>query len=71
MRYAMAAAKPGGSEVIRKIELGDMAPSAGEVLIRHEAIGINFLDVYIRNGLYPWPVETNHVRAAYLLQVYI
>jgi len=61
MRYAMAAAKPGGSEVIRKIELGDMAPAAGEVLIRHEAIGINFLDIYIRNGLYPWPVETDHV----------
>ena len=61
MRYAMAAAKPGGSEVIRKIELGDMPPAAGEVLIRHEAIGINFLDIYIRNGLYPWPVATDHV----------
>ena len=61
MRYAMAAAKPGGSEVIRKIALGDIAPGAGEVLIRHEAIGINFLDIYIRNGLYPWPVETDHV----------
>ena len=45
MRYAMAAAKPGGSEVIRKIALGDIAPGAGEVLIRHEAIGINFLDI--------------------------
>ncbi|MEK9798563.1 MAG: alcohol dehydrogenase catalytic domain-containing protein, partial [Alphaproteobacteria bacterium] len=61
MRYAMAAAKPGGSDVIRKIALGDIAPGAGEVLIRHEAIGINFLDIYIRNGLYPWPVETDHV----------
>ena len=59
MRYAMAAAKPGGSEVIRKITLGDLLPGAGEVLIRHEAVGINFLDIYIRNGAYPWPVESD------------
>ena len=61
MRYAMAATKPGGSEVIRKIVLGDIAPGVGQVLICHEAIGINFLDIYIRNGLYPWPVEADHV----------
>ena len=50
MRYAMAAAKPGGSEVIHKIALGDLLPGSGDVLIRHEAVGINFLDIYIRNG---------------------
>ncbi len=61
MRYAMAAATPGGSETMRKISLGDIVPGAGEVLIRHDAIGINFLDIYIRNGLYPWPVEKDHV----------
>ena len=59
MRYAMAAAKPGGSEVIHKITLGDLSPGADEVLIRHEAVGINFLDIYIRNGAYPWPAESN------------
>jgi len=59
MRYAMAAAKPGGSEVIHKITLGDLSPGADEVLIRHEAVGINFLDIYIRNGAYPWPAENN------------
>ena len=61
MRYAMAAAKPGGSEVLRKIVLGDLAPGNDEVLIRHEAIGINFLDIYIRNGGYPWPVDSDLV----------
>ena len=61
MRYAMAAAKPGGSDVIRKIELDAFSPSAEEVLIRHEAIGLNFLDIYIRNGAYPWPVEADLV----------
>ena len=59
MRYAMAAAKPGGSEVLRKIVLGDLAPGNDEALIRHEAIGINFLDIYIRNGAYPWAVESD------------
>ena len=57
MGYAMAAAKPGGSEVLHKITLGDLTPAAGEVLIKHDAVGINFLDIYIRNGAYPWPVD--------------
>jgi len=47
MGYAMAAAKPGGSEVLHKITLGDLTPAAGEVLIKHDAVGINFLDIYI------------------------
>ena len=61
MGYAMAAAKPGGSDVLRKIKLGALTPAAGEVLIRHDAIGINFLDIYIRKGAYPWPVESDLV----------
>jgi NADPH2:quinone reductase len=61
MGYAMAASKPGGSDVLRKIELGALTPAAGEVLIRHDAIGINFLDIYIRKGAYPWPVESDLV----------
>lgn len=59
MGFAMAAAKPGGSEVLHKIDLGDLTPGANEVLIKHDAIGINFLDIYIRRGAYPWPVEND------------
>ena len=59
MRYAMAAAKPGGSEVLHKVTLGELSPGVGDVLVRHEAVGINFLDIYIRNGAYPWPVESD------------
>ncbi|MDC3234730.1 quinone oxidoreductase [Candidatus Puniceispirillum sp.] len=57
MRYAIVATKPGGIEVFNKVALGDLVVGASEVLIRHEAIGINFLDVYIRKGAYPWPVD--------------
>ena len=59
MRYAIAASKPGGPEVFHKVMLGDLTVGDGEVLICHEAIGINFLDVYIRNGAYPWPVDSD------------
>ena len=45
MSYAMAAAKPGGSEVLHKITIDDLTPTAVEVLIKHDAVGINFLDM--------------------------
>ena len=50
---AIRANAPGGPEVLRAepIELG--RPSPGEVLIRHEAVGLNFIDTYFRTGLYP------------------
>ena len=60
MRYAMAALSPVVRKLSERLILATL-PGVGEVLIRHEAIGINFLDIYIRNGLYPWPVDTNHV----------
>ena len=47
MGYAMAAEAPGGAEVIRRIEIGEITPAAGEVVIEHEAIGVNFIDIYL------------------------
>ncbi|HTC14938.1 MAG TPA: quinone oxidoreductase [Steroidobacteraceae bacterium] len=43
----------GGPEVLRSedVELGK--PAAGEVQVRHTAIGVNYIDVYDRTGLYP------------------
>ena len=43
----------GGPEVIQWRELDLPAPGPGEVLIRHEAIGLNYIDTYFRTGLYP------------------
>jgi len=46
----------GGPEVLRVANTPDPAPGVGDVLIRVEAIGLNFIDVYIRTGLYQAPL---------------
>jgi len=43
----------GGPEVIRLEEVDVPAPATGEVQVQHTAIGLNFIDVYDRTGLYP------------------
>ena len=45
----------GGPEALRYEDVDIPVPGAGEVLVRHAAIGLNFLDVYYRSGLYPPP----------------
>lgn len=43
---------PGGPEALRYEDVPTPAPQAGQVLVRVEAAGVNFIDVYQRNGLY-------------------
>ena len=43
----------GGPEVLQVEEIGLAAPAAGEALVRHHAVGVNFIDTYHRSGLYP------------------
>ncbi|MGE5098790.1 MAG: quinone oxidoreductase family protein, partial [Deltaproteobacteria bacterium] len=43
----------GGADVLRFEDVPDPAPGAGELLIDVEAIGVNFIEVYQREGLYP------------------
>jgi len=57
MTYQIVAEKAGGVEVLQKRHVDEPVPGEGEVLLRHTAIGVNFIDTYIRSGLYPWPVE--------------
>ena len=45
----------GGPEVMRWEDFNPGNPVEGEVLVRHEAVGLNFIDVYHRTGLYPLP----------------
>jgi NADPH2:quinone reductase len=60
MVKAMVMHEGGGPEVMRyeDVEIGD--PGPGEVRIRHTAIGLNFIDIYTRTGMYPTPLP-NHI----------
>jgi NADPH2:quinone reductase len=50
---AIQAVRAGGPEVLEAIELPVPEPGPGQIRIRHEAIGLNFIDTYQRSGLYP------------------
>jgi NADPH2:quinone reductase len=45
----------GGPEVLKWEEVDPGQPGPGEALVRHEAVGLNYIDVYHRTGLYPLP----------------
>ncbi len=45
--------RTGGPEVLKLEEMDVPEPGPGEILLRHEAIGLNFIDTYHRSGLYP------------------
>ncbi|RPI26374.1 MAG: quinone oxidoreductase [Actinobacteria bacterium] len=53
---AIQVAEHGGPEVMRLVDLPDPSPGPGEVLVRIERAGVNFVDVYHRIGLYPMPL---------------
>jgi len=55
MAKAIRIYETGGPEVLRWEEYDPGRPKAGEVLLRHEAVGLNYIDVYHRKGLYPLP----------------
>ncbi len=54
----------GGPEVLRFEDIEVGSPAAGEAQIRHTAIGLNFIDVYDRTGLYPSPLPSGLGREA-------
>src|SRR6202453_2610520 len=51
--YGIQVAELGGPEVLSYVQMSKTAPGAGEVLVKTEAIGVNFVDTYFRTGLYP------------------
>jgi len=53
MAKAIRFHKQGGPEVLQLDEVQVGEPGAGQVRIRHTAIGVNFVDTYQRSGLYP------------------
>ena len=50
---AIEVAETGGPEVLNYVEKDRPSPGPGQVLIKAEAIGVNFIDTYFRSGLYP------------------
>ena len=56
MPIAVQIERPGGAEEMKLVDLPVGQPGPGQVRIRHHAIGLNFIDVYQRTGLYPLPM---------------
>ncbi len=53
MSFAIQVRQPGGPDVLEMVDVNVGEPGPGQVRIRHHAIGLNFIDVYHRTGLYP------------------
>ena len=58
MVLAMQFSAVGGPEMLKPVEIKLPRLQAGEVRIRHTAIGVNFIDIYHRSGLYPTKLPT-------------
>jgi NADPH2:quinone reductase len=50
---AIRLSRTGGPEVLELVEVDTPPPRPGQILVRHQAVGINFIDTYQRSGLYP------------------
>ncbi|MDR5901081.1 NADPH:quinone reductase [Halomonas icarae] len=47
--------RTGGSEVLELVDVAPADPGPGEVRVANRAVGLNFIDIYFRTGLYPAP----------------
>jgi NADPH2:quinone reductase len=56
MSKAIQIQQPGGPEALQLVDVQVGEPGPGEVRIRHHACGLNYIDVYHRNGAYPLPM---------------
>src|ERR1700761_1323683 len=50
--------KPGGPEALEYRDYDLPPPGPGQVQVRHKAVGVNFIDIYHRSGLYPLPLPS-------------
>ena len=54
--FAVRMHRNGGPEVLQYEAVEPCDPAAGEARVRQHAIGVNFIDIYYRTGLYPMPL---------------
>ncbi|NRF67956.1 quinone oxidoreductase [Aquincola sp. S2] len=59
MSQAIQIKQFGGPEVLELVDVAVGEPGPGEIRIRHHAVGLNFIDVYQRTGLYPNALPLN------------
>ena len=50
--------KTGGPEVMSLTQVPTPQPGPGQIRVRHASVGLNFIDVYHRTGLYPLPLPS-------------
>jgi NADPH2:quinone reductase len=58
MPFAIRFHQTGGPEVLTWEEVAVGDPGPGQARVRHEAVGLNFIDTYHRSGLYPMPLPS-------------
>jgi NADPH2:quinone reductase len=56
--YAFILRETGGPEILEAEHIDVPRPGPGEVLVRNEAVGLNFIDTYHRSGLYKLPLPS-------------
>jgi NADPH:quinone reductase len=56
MTKAIIIEQTGGAEQMKLVDVNVGEPGAGEIRIRHHAVGLNFIDVYQRSGVYALPL---------------
>ena len=56
MPKAIRVTEVGGPEVMKYVDVEVGPPGPGEVQVHHHAVGLNYIDVYFRTGLYPQPL---------------
>lgn len=56
MSKAIRIFENGGPEVMQWVDVDVGEPGPGEIRVRHEAVGLNYIDVYFRTGLYKQPL---------------
>ena len=55
MPHAIVMQEPGDTAVLHYAPVTIPQPTGTQVHVRHQAIGVNFIDTYFRTGLYKWP----------------
>ena len=55
MAYAICADTPGGVEVLDWRDIPTPKPGTGEAVVNQTKVGLNYIDVYMTSGTYPFP----------------